>query len=155
MVKWQELSEVQSVWRYHNPRIRDSNLGIRYKTHVQSYGWQDWKENGVMSGTTGEAKRLEAICIELTGANKDKYDVYYRVHAQTYGWLDWSKNGEMAGTEGLAKRLEAINIVIVPKVQIRALQRRRRLYPRIRVASITKRMCRRLAGRITGALMAR
>ena len=68
-----------------------------------------------MSGTTGEAKRLEAICIELTGANKDKYDVYYRVHAQTYGWLDWSKNGEMAGTEGLAKRLEAINIVIVPK----------------------------------------
>lgn len=22
----------------------DSNLGIRYKTHVQSYGWQDWKE---------------------------------------------------------------------------------------------------------------
>lgn len=68
-----------------------------------------------MSGTTGEAKRLEAICIELTGANKDKYDVYYRVHAQTYGWLDWSKNGEMAGTEGLAKRLEGIQIVLVPK----------------------------------------
>ena len=51
----------------------------------------------------------------MTGANKDKYDVFYRGHAQTYGWLDWSKNGEMAGTEGLAKRLEAINIVIVPK----------------------------------------
>ncbi len=93
----------------------DSNLGIRYRTHIQSIGWQEWKYDGALSGTTGQAKRLEAICIELTGANKDKYDVYYRVHAQTYGWLDWAKNGEMAGTEGLAKRLEAINIVIVPK----------------------------------------
>ena len=93
----------------------DSNLGIQYTTHCQTYGWLPWSSNGEMNGTEGEAKRLEAICIELTGANKDKYDVYYRVHAQTYGWLDWSKNGEMAGTEGLAKRLEAINIVIVPK----------------------------------------
>ena len=91
------------------------NLGIRYKNQVQTYGWQDWRENGVLSGTTGEFKRLEGIRIELTGADKDKYDVYYRVHAQTYGWLEWAKNGEMSGTEGLGKRLEAINIVIVPK----------------------------------------
>lgn len=109
---------VGSAKRLEGIRIKvsgDANLGIRYKTHVQTYGWQDWKSNDAMSGTEGKAKRLEAICIELTGANKDKYDVYYRVHAQTYGWLDWSKNGEMAGTEGLAKRLEAINIIIVPK----------------------------------------
>lgn len=107
-----------SAKRLEGIKIRvsgDANLGIRYKTHVQTYGWQDWKENGELSGTTGEKKRLEAICIELTGADKDKYDVYYRVHAQTYGWLDWAKNGEMSGTEGFAKRLEAINIAIVPK----------------------------------------
>ena len=82
---------------------------------MQTYGWQDWVENGSMSGTSGQSKRLEAICIELTGADKDKYDVYYRVHAQSYGWLDWAKNGAMAGTEGYAKRLEGINIVVVPK----------------------------------------
>ena len=93
----------------------NASLGIRYKTHVQTYGWQDWVENGAMSGTSGKAKRLEAICIELTGADKDKYDVYYRVHAQTYGWLGWAKNGAMSGTEGLAKRLEGINIIIVKK----------------------------------------
>lgn len=107
-----------SAKRLEGIKIRvsgDANLGIRYKTHVQSFGWQDWAYDGALSGTTGLAKRLEGICIELTGANKDKYDVYYRVHAQSYGWLDWSKNGEMAGTEGLAKRLEAINIAIVPK----------------------------------------
>ncbi len=93
----------------------NKNLGIRYRTHVQSYGWQNWVSGGQMSGTEGKSKRLEAICIELTGADKDKYDIYYRVHAQSYGWLDWAKNGAEAGTEGYGKRLEGINIAIVPK----------------------------------------
>ena len=89
--------------------------GIRYRTHVQSYGWQKWALDGQMSGTSGESKRLEAIQIELTGKAADKYDIYYRVHAQTYGWLGWAKNGKSAGTEGLSTRLEAIEIVMVEK----------------------------------------
>ena len=89
--------------------------GITYRTHVQTYGWQGWKSNGAMSGTSGQAKRLEGIQIYLTGTIKSYYDVYYRVHAQTYGWLDWAKNGEMAGTSGLAKRLEGIQIKLVRK----------------------------------------
>jgi uncharacterized protein YjdB len=68
-----------------------------------------------MSGTEGEGKRLEAIKIQLTGADKNKYDVYYRVHAQNYGWLNWAKNGAAAGTSGLGYRLEAIQIVVVKK----------------------------------------
>ena len=93
----------------------NSNLGIQYTTHCQSYGWLPWSANGEMNGTEGEAKRLEAIKIQLTGADKDKYNVYYRVHAQSYGWLTWAANGAPAGTAGLAKRLEAIQIVIVKK----------------------------------------
>lgn len=98
---------------------------IVYTTHVQTYGWKDgkpedttrnsWKKNGQMSGTSGEAKRLEAICIDLTGEMAQHYDIYYRVHAQSFGWLHWAKNGEPAGTEGYAKRLEGIEIVLVPK----------------------------------------
>lgn len=96
--------------------------GIQYTTHVQTYGWQGDKENpdtwvkdGQMSGTEGEAKRLEGIRIKLYGEVAEHYDIYYRVHAQTYGWLDWACNGGDAGTAGLAKRLEAIQIVLVPK----------------------------------------
>lgn len=98
--------------------------GICYTTHVQTYGWQGdvknpstWRQNGRMSGTSGEAKRLEAICISLTGDMEKYYDVYYRVHAQTFGWLDWAKNGAPAGTAGYAKRLEGIEIRLVPKGQ--------------------------------------
>ncbi len=97
---------------------------IVYTTHVQKYGWKDgkpeadkstWKKNGEMSGTNGEAKRLEAICIDLTGEMAEHYDIYYRVHAQSFGWLGWAKNGEESGTAGYAKRLEGIQIVLVPK----------------------------------------
>ena len=95
---------------------------IVYTTHVQTYGWQGnennpntWRRDGDMSGTSGEAKRLEAIRIALTGEMAEHYDVYYRVHAQSFGWLGWAKNGEAAGTAGLAKRLEGIQIVLVPK----------------------------------------
>ena len=152
-----------------NPSVAgEANVNIAYRTHVQSFGWQDWKYNGVMSGTSGKAKRLEginikltnkpysgsivytthvqsigwqgnennvntwfrdgqmagtsgrakrleAIRIALTGEMAEHYDVYYRVHAQTYGWLAWAKNGEAAGTAGLSKRLEGIQIVLVPK----------------------------------------
>ena len=93
----------------------NSNLGIRYTTHCQSYGWLPWSANGEMNGTEGEAKRLEAIKIQLTGADKEKYDVYYRVHAQSYGWLAWAKDGAPAGTAGYAKRLEGVQIVVVKK----------------------------------------
>ena len=89
--------------------------GIVYSTHVQTYGWQSNKSNGQTAGTSGEAKRMEAIRIRLTGEVANHYDIYYRVHTQTYGWLDWAKNGDIAGTTDAAKRMEAIQIVLVTK----------------------------------------
>ena len=100
----------------------DSDLGIRYNAHVQSIGWQGdvndpetWKKDGENAGTVGMGKRLEAIQIELSGDDAEKYDVYYRVHAQSYGWLNWAKNGEISGTAGYGKRLEGIQIIVVEK----------------------------------------
>ena len=65
--------------------------------------------------TSGQEKRLEAVCIALTGDMHRHYDVYYRVHAQSFGWLGWAENGAPAGTAGYAKRLEGIEIRFVPK----------------------------------------
>ena len=39
-----------------------------YSTHVQNYGWLDSVADGEMSGTEGQAKRLEAIKIDLQNA---------------------------------------------------------------------------------------
>ena len=40
-------------------------MKIEYQTHVQSIGWQGWKRDGQIAGTTGQKKRLEAIQIRL------------------------------------------------------------------------------------------
>lgn len=83
---------------------------VNYKTHVQSYGWEStWRADGQMSGTSGQAKRLEAIQIKL-GRNING-SIEYRTHVQTYGWENtWRRDGQVSGTSGQAKRLEAIQI---------------------------------------------
>ena len=69
----------------------EGKITTSYRTHVQSFGWQNPVTNGAMSGTSGEAKRLEAIQIKLYGEMANRFDVYYRVHAQSYGWLGWAR----------------------------------------------------------------
>lgn len=36
-----------------------------YRAHVADKGWLDWVSNGEMAGTTGEARRVEAIEVKL------------------------------------------------------------------------------------------
>jgi uncharacterized protein YjdB len=89
--------------------LTESTESVTYKTHVQDYGWQDWKKDGELSGTSGESKRLEAINIEVVNQSV-KGSIKYRTHIQDIGWQDWKTDGELSGTEGLSKRLEAIQI---------------------------------------------
>ncbi|MFV0394231.1 MAG: GH25 family lysozyme [Coprobacillaceae bacterium] len=82
---------------------------IRYQTHIQDIGWQEWKVNSQMSGTQSQSKRLEGIKLvlwdqEYTG------NIQYRTHIQDIGWQNWKSNGEMSGTSGQLKRLEATEI---------------------------------------------
>ncbi len=82
---------------------------VSYQTHVQSYGWQSYVSDGAMSGTSGQAKRLEGIRIKLDSPEFDG-GIEYQTHVQSYGWQPWVSNGEMSGTSGQAKRLEGIRI---------------------------------------------
>lgn len=89
---------------------------ITYKTHVQTYGWQDWVKNGEISGTSGKAKRLEAIYIDLKDQDIEG-SIEYRTHVQSYGWQDWVSKGQLSGTSGKAKRLEAIQIRLTGELE--------------------------------------
>lgn len=100
------------------PALQQGGSGIAYNTHVQTYGWQDWKTNGAMSGTSGQSKRLEGLHIVLTDQTCSG-DVEYRTHVQTYGWQVWKKNGQMAGTSGESKRLEAVQIRLTGEMAAR------------------------------------
>ena len=90
-------------------QVDEGGFSVSYNTHIQTYGWRGYQKNGATSGTEGEAKRLEAIKIQLNNAPYPG-SVSYQTHVQTYGWLDSVSNNEVSGTEGEAKRLEAIRI---------------------------------------------
>lgn len=85
------------------------NQNIRYRTHIENIGWQAWRWNGAMSGTSGQSKRLEGIELQLS--NKlYAGGIEYRTHVQDIGWQGWRRDGVMSGTSGQSKRLEAIEI---------------------------------------------
>ncbi len=88
---------------------------VNYRTHVQSYGWQGYVYDGSLSGTFGEAKRLEGINISL-GDTGYTGGITYRTHIQKIGWQDWKSDGAMSGTSGQALRLEAIEIKLTGEV---------------------------------------
>lgn len=89
-------------------RTAPETVSVKYRTHVQNVGWQNYVSDGVMSGTSGRSLRLEGINISLD--TKANLGVTYTTHVQNIGWQTWRSNGEMAGTSGQSLRLEAIKI---------------------------------------------
>jgi len=84
-----------------------TSIAVKYQTHVQNVGWQGWKRNGEMAGTSGQSLRLEGMYIEIDGADNA---IEYRTHVQNIGWQNWVNEGAMTGTSGRSLRLEAIEV---------------------------------------------
>ena len=95
-------------------KLVDDRASVMYRTHVQSIGWQDFVQDGKMSGTSGQSKRLEGIIIQVS--SKLNGSIEYQTHVQSIGWQDWKSNGAMSGTSGQSKRLEAIRIRLTGEI---------------------------------------
>ena len=98
-----------------NSKNRNEKLIVSYTTHVQDYGWQPYVSDGKLSGTSGEAKRLEGIKIQLQNAPYVG-SISYQTHVQDYGWQAWISDNGFSGTSGEAKRLEAIRIKLTDQM---------------------------------------
>lgn len=92
-----------------NATYRIVKPSVSYRTYVQRTGWQDWKKDGALGGTSGKGLRLEAMNIKL-GKQLLGGGIKYRTHVQGIGWQGWKKDGAMSGTSGKGLRLEAIQI---------------------------------------------
>lgn len=79
---------------------------ISYQTHVRGIGWLSWKCDGMMAGTTGQNRRIEALRIDAPGIKE------VDVHIKSYGDRTY-KNPTFSttlGTTGEQKRIESILI---------------------------------------------
>lgn len=92
-------------------QLKDAIIECSYQTHVQNIGWQGFKKNGDLSGTTGQSLRLEGIEIKIHGS--ENLTVEYKTHVQNIGWQDFVSNGKTSGTTGKSLRLEAIQIMLI------------------------------------------
>ncbi|MGV8905940.1 MAG: Ig-like domain-containing protein [Acetobacterium sp.] len=84
------------------------NVYCSYQTQVQNIGWQGFKSNGDMSGTSGMGLRLEGI--KINTSDPTNLGVEYQTQVENIGWQGFKNNGEMSGTSGKSLRLEAIQM---------------------------------------------
>ena len=81
---------------------------VHYQTYLQSIGWQQSVTDGAMSGTVGQALRVEAMKLAVTGNISG--NIQYRTHVQSIGWQDNVSNNALSGTTGKALRVEAVQM---------------------------------------------
>ena len=91
-----------------NRNIENYESGINYRTFIENNGWSLNSSNGEVSGTSGQAKKIEGLKINLK--NTEISDIQYRVHIEDLGWQEWKNNNEVAGAPNSGKRIEAIEI---------------------------------------------
>lgn len=105
-----------------NPGTPINDVGFKYRSQVQHFGWLDAVRDGQMSGTTGNGFRLEAL--KITPPEGMVLDV--KAHISGTGWKTYkgikkgessgtgsSANDPIIGTVGQAKGLEAIEVDVV------------------------------------------
>ena len=87
---------------------------VSYQTHVQDIGWQAPVSNGMTAGTTGRAKRGEALKINLLsqdGTPLGNDSISVQSHITGIGWESQSVgNGQASGTVGQSRAIEAIKL---------------------------------------------
>ena len=89
------------------PMALASPPALVYSAHVASLGWLPDVASPATAGTTGQARRMEALRISggtLAG------DIEYRAHVANIGWMAWVGPAFTAGTTGQARQLEAVQV---------------------------------------------
>ena len=122
------------------------NGSIEYRAHVAKKGWQNWKKDGQIAGTTGEALAMEAVQLKLTGEIAEHYDIIIECIRRHMAGLAGQKNGEIAGTTDYGKRIEAFEIRLVERMEMH--RERQKSITFIHREYFISHMYRHMAGRI-------
>lgn len=103
------------IFIFLSKNVYAATPSVTYTSHVQDIGWQNYVSDGINSGTTGQAKRLEGIKIKIINSEYSG-NIEYRTHIQDIGWQGYVTNNNMSGTTGRALRLEAIQIKLTGEI---------------------------------------
>ena len=85
-------------------------ITIMYQAYVAKDGWQEYMENGETSGTTGEAKSLEALKMMIANQGDVTGSIEYSTHVSGLGWQDYVGTNQTSGIIGQGRTIEAIRV---------------------------------------------
>lgn len=90
---------------------------IEYRAHCENIGWQDWKRDGEIAGTTGQSLRIEALEVRLKAKNgasnivapmqnmyctwKSKANWSWATYTDRSGDRDYHLGLDVYGTDGI------------------------------------------------------
>jgi N-acetylmuramoyl-L-alanine amidase CwlA len=125
IIGWNGDSGDESKWRAFHAALTAStstpkeeekpvnDFGIKYSAHVQGKGWLPVVHDGLIAGTTGESRRLEALKIVCPKAKEGETQIKVsgKAHIQGIGWKSYGEAEELIiGTTGESRRLEAVEL---------------------------------------------
>ncbi len=102
------------------PKAFDSNNqpkngnGLYYKAHSQDIGWMTEVHDGMMAGSVGKVKRLEALYID-TRKVQGTLRLNAKLHIANMGWVTYKdiKHNTLLGTVGKGLAIEAIELDVI------------------------------------------
>ena len=89
-----------------------NDMGLKYQGHTQDIGWREWVHDGMISGSTGKSKRLEAIRVDTNYIDGGTLKLMAKAHIENVGWVTYNEvtPDTVIGTTGKGLRLEAIEL---------------------------------------------
>ena len=95
-------------------------LSLEYMVHLEARGDELdgdslYRRSPNYLGTRGQARRLEAFRIRVTGINAGKYTVQYKAKLAGSGETALFTDDELCGTKGEARAIEAIWVRVVKR----------------------------------------
>ena len=85
-------------------------ITIMYQSYVKDDGWQEYMENGKTSGTTGEAKSLEALKMMVANQGDITGSIEYSTHVSGLGWQNYVGTNQTSGITGQGRTIEALRV---------------------------------------------
>lgn len=110
----QEISKTttEEVKPFAN-NLQSGNIQLVSKAHIQNIGDVSYPAaQKVRIGTSGQAKRLEALTLSLQNNTGITGSIQYRVHVQNIGWQGIKNSGESAGSKARSLRIESVRIAL-------------------------------------------
>lgn len=82
---------------------------LRFAAHLAQTGWQPAVTGGMIAGTIGLARRMEALRFQLSNTTLSG-GIQGNAHVQRIGWMGYGATNAVVGTTGRWLRLEAVRL---------------------------------------------